>query len=133
MEKYYSKIRDEFLEPAGLINKELTFGCKIRHWHSFNPEVEWREQIGTVIENQGRWIVLAEWFSVEEYEILGHDYDLREVMQWFHTLDYALRTGGMLLPLTWDGESCLLDLSKPLKDQDLKGLYELMKEVSNNP
>lgn len=89
MENYYSKIRDEFLEPAGLIDKELTMGCLIRFkdkntkavylCHSDNlgnyPRIDF---INCATGKVSAYSV------IEQYEILGHDYDLREVMQWLN-------------------------------------------------
>lgn len=74
-------------------------------------------------------------FSVERTpineikEILGHPYDLREVMRWCQWKWWANLFQNWEL-FIWENEAIELDLSKHLKDQDLKELYEAMKSIS---
>lgn len=122
---YYQKIRDEFLEPAGLINKELTFGCWIS-WIRLRAPDDWEE-----IEYQYCGYNLEKWD-----EIIGNDYDIREVMIYlsrWNSRNFWLQSSWELFDDSFWTESVFqFDLSKPLKDQDLKGLYELMVEVSKS-
>jgi hypothetical protein len=142
--KFYDLIREEFLEPAGLISKEKTLWCFVKHsW--------WTEQIvwdAWELLYQG-WSICGwedyVWDSIgnisdieryEEIEILGHPYDLREVMRWFYLKrDYYFFNGnGNISEIdVYEGGECLLlniNLSKPLRDQDLEPLYNLMKSLS---
>jgi uncharacterized protein related to proFAR isomerase len=118
--KYYNLIREEFLEPAGLINKALSFGCQIKNTGIQTvllAEMDFLKgkEILYVINKD----VIEEIYITEKaIEIIGHPYDLREVMRWFesHTdCDLYIQK--------------YVDLSKPLIDQDLEPLYNLMKSL----
>ncbi len=89
--KFYDLIRDEFLDPAGLINKELSF----------------------------RFYVIRDEFL----QPVGHIYDLREVVLWVY------RNSSEPMRTTKDVFDSI-DLFKPLIDQDLEQLYNLMKSLS---
>jgi len=201
---FYEKIRDEFLSPAGLINKNLIFGCKViitrsiyqlseeqkeylsdKHWKcilsdEIEENEEWYlytiEEEDLALKNTSTyewecisWLdmfrqvrVKSEWHTeqtistirnrtiyerwkpavrFEDYSyvfqevssILGHPYDLREVMRWFANKgNWHIDNRWALCTYTdYILDSKLdIDLSKPLQEQNLKHLYNLMKSLN---
>ncbi len=155
---YYDKIRDEFLEPAGLINKEETEGCMITFIDKYESkrlakilkkELIFNKLLFTVqwyFKNWGSFITRV---RNSDTEILGHPYDLREVMRWFEYQYYNQNSCLLSAYISaqwyievktmerwiWGWEwsefkQIKINLSKHLKDQDLKELYEVMKSIN---
>lgn len=141
---YHEEIT-KLLDSAGLIDKTLSKGCEIKEW-----PFSW---ISTYLGKQEESRYHCYFFpkeqtsfltdEIEKFEILGHPWDLREVMAWFEKQKLWEYTGieliGNCLCKTfadgyWYKREKLVefDLSKPLSQQDLKPLYELMKSISDN-
>ena len=128
-QSFYEKIRTEFLEPAGLINKELSEWCIINY--KVDDDFDWDWHIARIVEVVAKTVFFrprtiyggTDYSDDEtEYEILGHPYDLREVMRWLkNNNEPRLNTLCALNTIA---------LSKPLQQQDLSELYKLMKSIS---
>lgn len=133
---YHEEIT-KLLDSAGLIDKTLSFGCLCKDpaGQLFMLVDDSKEKVFDVCyQSFGATLVSKEVFI----EILGHPWDLREVMAWFmqygDALAYRKKYKDMYLATDMEVRPShfLIDISKPLSQQDLKSLYELMKSISDN-
>lgn len=53
-------------------DKTLSEGCLIKHYHSYNPEIEWEEQFSKIKEVRWKWIEIEWWKQVSWYEVIWH-------------------------------------------------------------
>lgn len=140
---YQEEIR-KLLNDEGLINKELSSGCKVlaflyRNWDIVDDRSVDRFTLSCEdIVSDGRFITHCQ----EEYiiyENLYHPWDLREVMAWFDKQDVnmGVTNNGDFVYINEDNEWVykkvwVLNIIKPLSEQDLKPLYELMISIRDN-
>jgi len=137
---FYTRIRDEFLEPAGLINKEVSFWCEVKNYRWVWKFIWincpwWIDSYYSIDIDWSRYDVsLWSWVEVPKEVILGHPYDLREVMRWFDKEKqmYFIWADWVIGTRSATDVEAKLDLSKPLRDQDLEPLYNLMKSLSGS-
>ena len=157
---YHEEIT-KLLDSAGLIDKTLSLGCRIGKTILVSIKHEPKYLIAnfengiTEIEETYRVTYLYESNLTKDsycvkngvpdhWEILGHPWGLQEVVAWLvckrreTTVMYSMPEIRISGEVRLDGEeysnfvTVNIDLSKPLSQQDLKPLYELMKSISDN-